>query len=132
MSSERSSWHLPLKIALRALINVGLVWFLAEYFDEYLILTGGIAAYVVVGSLLTLMNLFIRPLLNILSIPIRLVATLIGIILVNGIFLWLITFIADRMDPSILTLDIRGGIGGWIVLMLILGLANWLQKLLIR
>ena len=132
MSTETSSWHLPLKIALRAVLNVALVWFLSRYFDEYLQLTGGISAYIVIGSLLTLMNLFIRPVLNLLSIPIRLVATLVAIVLVNGIFLWLITKIADHMDPSILTLDIRGGIGGWVVLMLILGFANWLQKLLIR
>jgi putative membrane protein len=130
--AERKKSSYSVGLVIRIVLNILLIWFLATNLDEYLIITGGWIAYIVVGSLLTLLNIFIRPILNILSIPLRLFATVVGIMLVNGLFLWLITYIVDRMDPSIVKLSIRGGIGGWVVLSVILGVANWLMKIILR
>lgn len=132
MSDTGSSFVLPIKILVRALLNIALVWYLATVLDQYLQLTGGFFAILAIGALLTLLNLFIRPILNLLSIPVRLLATLVAIIIVNGIFLWILYAIAQMMDPSLITLEIEGGIGGWLVLSLMLGVWNWVQKLMLR
>ncbi len=128
----KKNFSYPIRLILKALLTILLVWTLNTQLSDYVIVTGGWHGYLVIGALLTLMNLFIRPVLNILSIPVKLFATLLGIVLVNGVFLWLTTVIADELDPMIVTMQIRGGIGGWIVLAITLGLANWMMKLVLR
>ncbi len=121
-----------LRILLRFLLSIALVWALATYLDAYFFVTGGWKAFVIIAALLTLMNLLVRPILDLIVAPLRLLANLLAMILVNGIFLWLIVWIVDQMNPALVTLDIQGGIGGWIVVMLALGVAKWVMKLLIR
>jgi putative membrane protein len=129
MASE-GGLSLPARVLLRAVLNVVLVWVLAKYFFAYFELTGGLAAYVIVGSLLTLMNLFIRPILEIITAPIKFFfATLLAIIIVNGIFVELTTYIVDRMQDNFVTLEIHGRLWGWIVVATILGVGNWIMKI---
>tara|TARA_Y100000310_G_C20572964_1_gene758992 strand:+ start:186 stop:590 length:405 start_codon:yes stop_codon:yes gene_type:complete len=129
MASE-GGLSLPARVLLRAVLNVVLVWVLAKYFFAYFDLTGGLAAYVIVGSLLTLMNLFIRPILEIITAPIKFFfATLLAIIIVNGIFVELTIYIVEQMQSNLVTLEIHGRLWGWIVVATILGVGNWLMKI---
>ena len=98
----------------------------------YFFLSGGLPAYVVVGALLTLMNVIVRPLLNLVTFPLKLLATILAIILVNGIFIWLTYQIVLLMDPNLVTLEIIGGLGGWIVVTLVIGIANWVMKFILK
>ncbi len=121
-----------LKILLRFLLTIVLVWAMATYLDQYFFLTGGWKAWIIIAALITLMNLLVRPLLDLAIAPLKLLATLLAMIIVNGVFLWITVWIAAHMDPKLVMLDIQGGIGGWIVVMSILGVAKWLMKLVIR
>ena len=123
---------LPLQVLLRFLLTVALVWAMGEYLTEYVFISGGFVAYIVIGALLTLMNIIVRPLLKLITLPLKLVATILAIILVNGVFLWITYQLVLLMDPNIAMFEILGGIGGWIVVALILGIANWLMKLVLR
>lgn len=123
---------LPLRIALRALLTVLLVWGLTLYLADYFFVQGGWPGYVIIGALLTLENLLVRPLLDLATMPLKLLATLVAFILVNGVFLWLTVTIASMMDPTLVALQIGGGIGGWIVVMIVLGTANWLMKISLK
>ncbi len=78
------------------------------------------------------MNLLVRPVLDLIVLPLKFFATIFAVILVNGLFLWLTVWIVGHMEASLVTLDILGGIGGWIVVMLTLGLAKWLMKASLR
>lgn len=122
---------MPARIAIKFLLNSLLVWGMNMYLPEYLAITGGFPATVILGALLTLLNLLIRPLLNLLVTPLKLFATLPAILLANGVFLWLIVAVVSRMDPRLITLEIKG-IVGWIVVALALGFANWAMKLILR
>lgn len=131
MSENTSdSLSLPARILLRAILNVTLVWFMATKMSVYFHLTGGMAAYIIVGSLLTLMNIFVRPLLAIITLPLKLFATLLAIIAVNGAFVQLTDYIVQRMQPDLVTLEIYGGLWGWIVVAVILGVGNWIMKII--
>jgi len=128
-----SSGHTPLwlVILLKFLLNVALVWLLTVKFSQYFVLTGDFGSIVVIGSLLTLMNLFVRPFLNAITLPLRLFATLLALVIVNGVFLYITMRITGMMDPEVLTLSINGGIVGWIAIALVLGTGNWVMKLLV-
>ena len=122
----------PLKLLLRALLNIVLVWAMDKMIPDYFSVFGGIPAYVVVGSLLTLMNLFVRPLLKLFTLPVRLFATMVALIIVNGVFMWLIYRITLLMDPNLILVVISGGAGGWMLVSIIIGFYNWLVKLMLK
>ncbi len=127
-----SSGSLPLKITIKAILNVALVWAMATYLDQYFALTGGWRAIVIVGALFTLLNLLVRPILAVLTLPLKLFATILAVIVVNGVFVWLVHLIVLRMDPAIVGLTIFGGLWGWIVVATAIGFANWVMKEIIR
>ncbi|MBI1812305.1 phage holin family protein [Candidatus Peregrinibacteria bacterium] len=118
----------PARIIVRFVLNVLLVWGLATYLSDYVSVEGGWTAFVVIGALLTLMNAIVRPLLTLITLPLRLLATILTVVIVNGIFLWLTILIVGAMDPTVVSLQINGGIAGWIFLSLLVGLANWVMK----
>ena len=126
MSKESS--HLPLKLILKAILNVVLTWAMAEYVGQYFGLDGGIPAYVIVGALITLLNIFFRPILNIITLPLRFFATIVAVMLVNGVFVYVVHMITLRMNPDLVRLEIYGGPWGWIVVAVCFGLANWIMK----
>lgn len=130
--SEHESSHLPLKLTLKFLLNVALVWAMSTYVGDYFALVGGIRAFVVVGALISLLNIFFRPILNIITLPLRFVATLGAIMLVNGAFVWVIEQMTARMDPALVQFDVTGGPWGWIVVSCCFGLANWVMKEIFR
>jgi uncharacterized membrane protein YvlD (DUF360 family) len=121
----------PLHLALSAVANCLLVYALDRYLPQYVSVFGGPAAFVIIGSLLTLLNLFVRPFLNIITLPFRLVFTLFTTIAVNALFLWLVYELTLKMNPNVLALAITGGITGWIVVSFLLGFANWLIKVIL-
>ena len=123
---------LPLRITLRAILNVVLVWAMATYLPQYVAVGGGIAGLVIIGALFTLLNLIVRPILDLVTLPLKLLATLLAFLIVNGAFVWLTERAALLMDPSLVTFRIQGGFVGWVVVILAVGLANWLLKLLVR
>lgn len=126
--SETSSLSPSARIAIKAVINIVLVWALDTYLSRYFTVFGGIPAYVIIGSLLTLLNMFLRPFLAIVTFPLHLLFTLITTVLVNAFFLYVIYEIILRMDPNIVALAITGGFTGWLFVSLILGIANWVMK----
>jgi len=132
MAESSSRAPLPLVLVLKFVLNVTLVWVLARYLDEYFQLTGGLGAYVVVGSLITLMNLIVRPVLEILLLPLKLFATLLAIVILHAAFVQLTAMIVHKMDPGVVTLEIFGGLLGWVVVAGILGFGNWLLRAAFR
>lgn len=131
MADEKKS-SLALRLTIKFLLNIGIVWVLATYLDQYFAVDGGFPAYIIIGALITLMNIFVRPVLALLTLPLKLLATILAIIIVNGGFLYLTIKITDLMDPTIVQMEILGGIGGWIVVAIVFGFLNWLEKELFK
>ena len=127
MPSDNSS-HAPLKLAIKFALNVVVVWAMATYLGQYFGLDGGMPAYVIVGALITLLNMFFRPILNVLLLPLKLFATIIAIMVANGGFIYVVHLVTLRMDPTLVRLEIYGGPWGWIVVAVCFGLANWVLK----
>lgn len=115
-------------LVLRTLLTILLIWFMGKNLPEYVLLKGGIPAAVIVGSLLTLLNILVRPLLNAAIWPIKLFATMPALILSNCAFLWLTMQIASGLNPKVVQFSVIPGTWNWIVVALILGIANWFLK----
>jgi len=126
--SDSHGTSLPLRVLIKALLNIAVVWLMTAYLNQYFQLAGGITAYIIVGSLITLLNIFVRPILEILTFPFKLFATIIALIIVNGGFIQLTHMITEQMDPTLVSLEIFGGLWGWIVVACVFGFSNWLIK----
>lgn len=132
MSSDQSSSSAPLRLILRTLLTIGIVWLLPVVVPSFALLEGGLVATFLIGITLTLLNIIARPLINILTFPFKLFATIGAIILANAAFLWLLMKIVSMMDPSLVRFEIQGGLLGWIVVSLVLGLSNWILKEILK
>ena len=120
------SLSLPIKLVVQYALTILTLWLLARFLPQYLVIQGGWAALPTVAALVFLLNLFARPVLKVLTLPLKLFMTLVAIVLVNALFLWLVESIAARFDPSTAVVLVQGGLGGWIVVALLLGIANWI------
>lgn len=125
--ADRSA-SLPLRILLKTLGNIGVVVAMNTLLPQYFSVYGGGAAYVIIGILISFLNVIVRPVLVVLTLPFTLTASILAFILVNGGILWLVYRITLLMNPDQLSLVIGGGIGGWIVLSFVFGLCNWMLK----
>ncbi len=123
---------LPLRLTLRFVLNIALVWALLSFVPQAFVLTGGFPASVIVGAILTLLNIVVRPVLDVLTLPLKLLATLLAFVIVNGVFVWLTVWIVQHMESSLLTLHIAGGLPGWLAVIIVFGLGNWMMKLLLK
>ena len=119
---------LPLRVLLRFLLTILLIWAMTTYLRPWFVVTGGWPASVIIAALITLMNMFVMPVLKLLAAPLRFLMTAVAIFLVNGVFLWLTVRIVAMMEPTLVTLQIRGGIPGWIIVLLSLGIAKSLMN----
>lgn len=123
---------LPLRIFLRFLVSIGLVAGMTLALPQYVEVQGGLRAFVIIGALITILNLFLRPVLQLITFPLKLFAMILAMIVVNGVFLWAVVDIVGRMSPAIVQFHIRGGLIGWIIVAIVFGVANWLMKELLR
>jgi uncharacterized membrane protein YvlD (DUF360 family) len=114
------------------ILTILLIWVLSNFLERTFFLSGGLKAYIIIGSIITLMNLIVRPILNIVTYPFRLLAGIVVLIVVNGGILWLTQRIVEKMDPSLVRLQIDQGIGGWLLIAFILGFAHWVFKHILR
>ncbi len=119
---------LPLRLVLSTILNIVLVYLLTKVIPSQFDVTGGIQAMVVVGILVMFFNAILRPILSIVTLPLKLFANLIAIIIVNGGILYAVVQITKLMDPSLITLTIGGGFVGWIIASIVFGFLNWLLK----
>lgn len=121
-----------MKIAFRTFINVAAVWFLQAYFASMFVLSGGWQAIAIAGLALTVINWLVVPLLHVLSFPIKMIAWVIAFLLVNAAALWLTIWFIGALDLPGVSLSVDGGIVSWALLSVILGIANWLVKVIVR
>lgn len=126
MSDRRISF--PLHLVLRWILTITLVALLTHYHVATFNVTGDIKGFVIVGSLLTLLNVVARPILYILTFPLRIVATIAAIVLANWAFLWIVREITLKFDPTIVTVALPQTNQNWLLLAMILGIANWMMK----
>ena len=117
------------RLLIRFTFNIALVWFLAREFTQYFTLTGGWRGILILAALVTLTNLLVRPLLELLTFPLRLFLSLVASLLVNAACVAVLVAAARIIDPDLLAIR---GVAGWVFTILVLAVGNWLVKMLTR
>lgn len=117
-----------LRIALRYGLTALTIYGLVQY-TPYLQITPLIQGILVAALIVALLNALVRPVLKLITTPIGWVAGALAIIIVNGVFIQLVSMIANAL-PNLLTLEITGGLMGWVIVALGLGISNWIVKII--
>ena len=85
-----------MKTLLRNIFVYSCILFLLPKFIPGVHIDGGFTSFVIGGAVLTLMNFFLRPILNIISFPINLISLGLFSIAINALILYLLTtFVTD-------------------------------------
>lgn len=105
-----------MRLILRFLIISLSVWLTVYFFDG--IEASTVAVILIVGACLTLFNMFVKPIINILTLPINIVTLGIFSLIVNGVVFWYIGKFVDGFEIN----TFMGAFTGAIVVSII----NWI------
>ena len=111
-------------------LNTASVYFVSRLLDNFEI-TGGVMGYVLVGVIIGLLNLFVKPILKVLSLPFIFLTIGLFIIIINAAILWLAEFVVEFLGVGGITFTITG-IGTYVVAVISLGIVNYIFQKLIR
>ena len=114
---------LPLRLVLRFTLTIALVFGLSRAMPDRFFVGGGVPGFIIIGALLTLLQIFVRPLLKLLTLPLRLLLGGIAWILASALLLLALQDGALLFDPAIVSLTVTGDLRGWFTVALALGLA---------
>ncbi len=109
-------------------LTVALLVGMTILLPTHIAITGGFPAFLIAAAVLTLLNLFAHPVLDIITFPIRLLFTLIAIVFVNVVFLWLLVIFTNSLNPALVHISITGGIDSWLIVSTVLGIGHWILK----
>ena len=85
-------------LLIQIVIGIAAVW-LADEFIEKVELAEGIQNLLIVGSMLGLINFFVRPILNLIAFPLRLLTLGVFGILINILLIWAVDILmVDKLD----------------------------------
>lgn len=115
-------------LIIRPFLNIVLVAALAYLLPNHFVVGGGFIGILIIGILIGIFNILIKPILSIITLPIRLLSDILASIIVNSLFLWFVEGIVQGIDVQIVTLDIRGGFFGFLLVAAVFGLLNWIMK----
>lgn len=103
------------KLILQILANA-LAIAIAAYFIDSISFTGNIINYAIVGAILTVANLIIRPILKIISAPLIFISFGLFLVIINAIILFGVDLFIDELTIT--------GIWGYVWATLIIAILN--------
>jgi len=118
------------KIIIGVVLNA-LALYAVTYFITDIQYTGGIVFFLIGGFIIGFLNVFVKPLMKLLSFPIMLITVGLFTLVINAIIFWLTMEVVNGIHFS----DVSVVIGSKLTYLLagvIFGLINWLLHLFIR
>lgn len=86
---------------------------------------GGFETYLIIGVVLSLLNLVIKPVLKVLTFPILFLSGGLFLIVINAVILFLCQYFIHVIDLTGVTMQVNGSLT-YLWAAAILGIANWL------
>lgn len=118
------------KIIIGVVLNAIAVFIAVEFIPE-VTAEGGIKFYIIAGLIIGLLNVFLKPILKLLSIPFVIVTAGLFLVIINAFILYLAQWIINTMEFK----DVRFyfvGVGSYLIAAIIVGIINWAEHIIIR
>ena len=117
-------------LLLFVVLNTVSVAIVQQILDDFVI-TGGVPAFVLIGVIIGLLNLFLKPLLKVLSLPFIFLTAGLFVIVVNAVILWFAEVLVRGLAIGQIALSIDG-MFTYVAAVLLLGFFNYLFQKIIR
>ena len=118
------------KILLGIVVNALSLYVLVEFLEE-VVGTGGIKLFIIGGIIIGLLNVFVKPIMKILSLPFVVITAGLFLIVINAFILFLTQWVINTMEFRDVTL-VFVGLGSYLVAAIVLGIINWAQNILLK
>lgn len=118
------------QIAFFLVVNTINVYAVTQLLDGFIV-TGGWYGYALVGVIIGLLNLIVKPILKLLSLPFIFLTAGLFMIVVNAVILYLGQNIVEILNFSTVNLTIEG-IGTYIAAVVLFGIVNYIFQKLLR
>lgn len=117
-------------LILRLGLNIATLWLLI-YLMPSITYTGGVKFFIAAGIYLTILNLFLKPLLKILAFPFVILTAGLFMIIINSFLLWLLTYFLEisKFQGVALVIPTKGS---YLIAGLLFGLLNWVLNTIFR
>ncbi len=96
------------KILFLIVINAGIFWILDKIFENTFIISGGIKGYIIVAIVFGLVDTIIKPIINLITLPIRIITFGLFKFVINGLLLWILQQSIDILAITGVSLQING------------------------
>ncbi len=111
-------------------LNTVSVYLVAQVLPGFSV-TGGTFGYVMVGVVVGLLNVFLKPILKILSLPFLFLTIGLFTLVVNGAILWIAERVVEFLHVNAITFTIDGAFT-YLLAVLLFGVINYIFHKLIR
>lgn len=116
---------------IRLILNAGSLYLLIYFMPQDIVYTGGVKFFVIAGIFMTIINIFVKPILKILALPFIILTAGLFMIFINAFLLWLLSYSLEIVKFQNVSLVIQSK-GSYLVAGLVFGLLNWILNALFR
>ena len=118
------------KIILGVVLNAFALYAVA-YFLPDIQYTGGILFFLISGFIIGFLNVFIKPLMKLLSFPLMLMTVGLFSLVINAIIFWLTMKVVNGINIADVSVTISNALT-YLIAGVVFGIVNWLLHLFIR
>jgi len=111
-------------------LNTASVFLVHQLLDGFIV-EGGTLGYVLIGVMIGFLNLFVKPVLKVLSLPFIFLTAGLFVIFINALIIWLTQSLVNFVDIAGISLTIEG-MGSYIAAVLLFGILNYIFQKLLR
>lgn len=116
------------RIIIGIILNAAAIYVVTLVLPQ-VVVSGGLLGYAVIGFIVGLLNLLIRPILTFVSFPFMLVTAGLFIFVINAAILWLVTYILpiiNIQDINLVIPNILDFLLASVIFTIVNGLEHWL------
>jgi len=117
---------------LAVIMNALVLWGVTQLLPAYLLIEGGIIAYVIPGLFLGVLNSVFKPLLKLLSLPFIVLTAGLFSIVINAFILFVLEYSANIFKIGDMVFDVQGGFMAYAVTSFVLAFMNEISRWLIK
>jgi putative membrane protein len=117
------------KIIVGVVLNA-LALYAVTYFLTDIHYTGGILFFIIAGFIIGLLNVFVKPLMKLLSFPLMIMTVGLFSFVINAIIFWLTVKIVNGIHVSDVTVEITGVVT-YLIAAVVFGIVNWVLHIFI-
>ncbi|HLG26095.1 MAG TPA: phage holin family protein [Candidatus Gracilibacteria bacterium] len=119
------------KIIIGVVLNGLALYLVTKFLPGEVQYTGGIAFFLIAGFIIGLLNVFVKPLMKILSFPLMLMTIGLFSLVINAIIFWLTMKLVNVISIADVTVTISGA-WTYLVAAIVFGLVNWVLHMFIH